>query len=106
MPLLHFVAPLMPPDFQITDVDHSTKSYFNTVTLEWGPPNGTGTQNIVETYGFIVIPKSIFLITNRTVSSPYSIYLAYNIRYSVQIFAVNCAGISEPATISDIYHGK
>ena len=87
-------------------MDHSTKSYFNKVTLEWGLPNGIGTQNIVETYGFVVIPKSIVPITNRTISSSYSIYLAYNIRYSVQIFAVNCAGVSEPATISDIYNGN
>ena len=87
-------------------MDHSTKSYFNVVTLEWGLPNGIGTQNIVETYGLVVIPKSIVPITNRTISSSYSIYLAYNIRYSVQIFAVNCAGVSEPATISDIYNGN
>ena len=87
-------------------MDHSTKSYFNTVTLEWGLPNGIGTQNIVETYGFVVIPKSIVPITNRTISSSYSIDLAYNIRYRVQIFAVNCAGVSEPATISDIYNGN
>ena len=103
---MHFAAPLIPTDFQITDVHHSTKSYFNTVTLEWGPPNGTGTQNIVETYGFNVMPKSIVPITNRTISFSYSISLSYNIRYSVQIFAVNCVGVSEPATISDIYYGN
>ena len=96
------IAPLMPTGFNITDVDYSQAIL---VTFDWDPPNGTGTQTIVETYHFVVTPKPIQPISN-TSTSPISIFLSYNVKYSVHIFAVNCAGDSEAATISNISYGN
>ena len=93
----------MPTGFNITNVDYET---FITVTFEWDPPNGFGTQTIVESYNFFITPKPVIPISNKISSSPYNLLLAFNIQYTASISAVNCAGASEAATISNIFYGK
>lgn len=63
-----------------------------TVTLTWDPPQVSGP---VDYYRITVMPRPLsHPISNRISSPPWNVTLDYNVFYTVNVSAMNCAGES------------
>ena len=100
-----YLVPLRPMEFNIT------WEYFTvidtTVTFEWDSPPGSGPVAIVDNYTITITPVPVFHpIINVVIAPPWNVTLDYNVIYSANITAVNCAGGSDILTISAIEYSK
>ncbi len=87
-----------------------TRNYYtvnnNTVTLEWDPPPGYGPETIVDNYTISLLSQPIsHPNTNVILSSSWNVTLEYNVIYSINIIAVNCAGESSALILTGIEYG-
>lgn len=79
-------------------------SYIN-VYFDWEPPLGKGPQFIVESYQFTTVSNSSDYTTDVT-SSTSNVTLEYNEEFTVSVVSVNCAGQSEPITLTKVIFGN
>lgn len=94
----------MPSGFGVTEQYPTAMD--KTVTFEWDPPQGTGPDVIVDFYWIFISPRSrSHPLANIAFSSPWNVTLDYNIVYSANITAVNCAGESETFVLPDSEFG-
>ncbi len=78
-----------------------------TLTFEWDPPQGSGSEVIVDYYIISISPRPLsHSITNVVPSFPWNVTLAHNTVYSANITAVNCAGVSDTFVLFDIEYSK
>ena len=79
-----------------------------TVFFEWTSPMGEGSAYAVESYIFSVSSASNadYYAANNISTSSTNTILEYNMDYEVFVTSVNCAGQSEPLSITNIHFGK
>ena len=78
------------------------------VTFQWSLPLGGGTPAfIVDSYLIVVAPEPLSHPSSNVVNVPtWTVFLEYNVEYTVTIMAVNCVGESDPLVISDILYSE
>ena len=77
--------------------------YNTTITFEWDPPQGSGTEAIVDNYSILLTPKPLSHPSlNFLYSPPWVVTVRYNVEHTAVITAVNCAGESSPFTLLNI----
>ncbi len=69
--------------------------------LDWDPPRGRGSEAIVDAYMIYISPLNMLVP-----SSPWNVTLAHNEVYTINLTAINCAGESQPAMITNIEISK
>ena len=80
-----------------------------TVSLEWGAPQGSGPDVIVDYYNVSTSPRPPYQLASFLVSSQYqnaTIILEHNEVYTIDITAINCAGESGQAVPLSVEYGK
>ncbi len=99
------IVPLIPSGFDII-LEYYTDTDI-TVTFEWDPPPGSGSEAIVDNYTISITPIPVsHPITSVGLSSPWNVTLKYNVEYRATISAVNCAGNSDPLASDSMEYGK
>ena len=99
------IVPLTPTVFEVS---MEYFMYVNiTITFEWDPPQGMGSELIVDYYLIVISPTPLsHPILNNISSSPWNVTVDYNTVYSVNITAVNCAGESGAFLLDGFIYGK
>ena len=92
--VLYFSDPPSLPRNPMLEFDNRTNT--SVVTLQWAPPTSTGGVDI--SYVLTVSPPPVSGSTVTTQTST-DITVSYNIQYSVNIRATNCAGSSQDTTV-------
>lgn len=79
-----------------------------TLTLGWEyPPQGLGSEFIVDNYTISISSGLQFTLDTYIVSAPpLNVTLGLNVIYSINITAENCAGESDAYILPDIEYGK
>ena len=95
------LVPMIPTGFRAIEEYHD---YMDTViTLDWDLPQGSGPEVIVDNYTISISSDSSYQLVSILVSSPpWNITLDHNTVYTINLTALNCAGESEPAVLSNI----
>ena len=88
------IVPLIPSDFNITNVDRDKYNF--TITFEWNTqPQGVGVSSIVDYYTLWFIETTTQTAITMNTTSPYfTATLQYNVANDIIITAINCAGTS------------
>lgn len=77
------------------------------VSIAWKQPTGSGPEYFVESYGISVISETTPNNINGTVGYTFwNTTLEYNVRYTVSVMSINCAGMSDPIMSEGIMFGK
>lgn len=77
------------------------------ITFEWNPPPGNGVQTVVDKYVFAIYPQLLSSTTSNFVySTNLTVTQEYNVDYTATLIAVNCAGESDPVTLSNVKFSK
>ena len=98
------LVPLRPSNFSITE-QYDTISN-TTITLEWSPPQGSGSEAVVDYYIFSISPTPLSHTTSVIVNSfAIRVTVEYNVAYKFNILAINCAGQSNISTLQNIKFG-
>jgi hypothetical protein len=85
---------LAPRGLIITSENYAENN--RTVTLEWVPPQGKGSEAIVDYYRISITPKPLSHNATTDVNSlSWNVTLKDNISYTTTITAINCAGEGE-----------
>ena len=78
-----------------------------TFTINWDPPQGSGTEAVVDEYHISIVPTPPYHpVLNRVLSPPWNVTLTHNEVYTGNITAINCAGESTPLLIPPTEIGK
>ena len=94
-------VPRTPTRFSTIEIYHDFME--TTVTLNWELPQGSGPEIIVDNYTISISPDPPYQLSVISVSSPpWNITLDHNEEYTINVTAMNCAGVSEPAILSNI----
>ena len=97
--------PRTPTGLLISEDDFTNLN--NTITLVWDPPQGIGPQLVVDYYWVSITPISLsHPVVNSVTTSPWSVTIGYNMVYTVNITAVNCAGQSGTLSLENIEYSK
>ena len=78
------------------------------MTLEWGAPEGSGPEAVVDNYTIAISPSPLFPSeVNRVPNLPrtFDVTLEYNTVYVATITAENCAGESAAFGLTGIEYG-
>ena len=94
----HSTVPSSPIDFGIIMKNHGNME--TEVTLDWDSPQGTGPEAIVDNYTISISPTPLF--QQEVLIQMFNVTLAHNVLYTINLTAMNCAGVSEPAILSNI----
>lgn len=100
--LYNFTEPLVPSGFNYTREYHGTNT--TTLTFDWDPPQGSGSETIVDNYTLSISPSPPPNI--MVPSPPGTVTLDHNIMYSINITAENCAGEGGSYAFPDIEYSK
>ena len=77
-----------------------------TVTLDWDPPQGRGSEAVVDNYAIFISPPPTHYHLGIVVARPQrNVTLQHNRVYSISITAINCVGESNPSELSNIEFG-
>ena len=98
---LYIMLPLVPSApiaFSIIMEYHGSME--TTVTLDWDPPQGTGPEAVVDNYTISISPMPPY--QQEVFIQKFNVTLAHNVFYTINLTAMNCAGESEPAILSNI----
>ena len=103
--ILHFLVPIRPSGFDIFEASFTPDN--SIVTFEWDPPQGMGPELVVDNYRIIITsiplsPTTIYLVE----LSPWNVTLDYNVIYTANITAINCAGESEVFSLPNIQYSE
>ena len=78
-----------------------------TISLQWNPPEGSGSATVIDKYILSVTPKPVsHPISNEVYSTIWNVTLNYNTVYTATITAVNCVGKSNTTELSGIQYSK
>lgn len=74
-----------------------------TITLEWNVPQGLGSRRVVDYYVVTVSPALPSLPDNEfsVNSTSLNVTLLHNVNYTLSVTAINCAGASDMAILSN-----
>lgn len=96
--------PLRPSQFSITG-QHDTLSN-TTITLEWSPPLGRGSEAVVDFYTLSFLPIPLSHPASATVNiTSVNVTVEYNVQYMFNILATNCIGESDVFILQNIKFG-
>ena len=102
---MYFLVPIRPSGFDIIQDSFTPEN--NTVTFEWDPPQGMGPELVVDNYRIIISPAPLsHTMINLVESSPWNVTLDYNVIYTANITAINCAGESEVFSLPNIQYSE
>ena len=72
----------------------------STITLTWDPPQGNGTEIIVDNYTIFITPDPPHQSAHFVVLSPlWNVTLVHKEEYKINITAVNCIGKSDATVL-------
>ena len=99
------LVPITPSGFVIVRDSFTPEN--NTVTFEWDPPQGMGPELVVDHYRIIISPAPLsHTMVNLVESSPWNVILDYNIIYTANITAINCAGETGAFSLDNIEYSE
>ena len=97
--------PLVLTGFHLTREYHDVMSTF--LTFEWDPPQGSGSEAVVDNYTISISPSPLSHPSTIVVTSPlWNVTLAHNTIYRASITAMNCAGEGVTFIPANIEYGK
>ena len=103
--MFHFLVPITPSGFVIIRDSFTPEN--NTVTFKWDPPQGLGPELVVDNYRIIISPAPLsHTVVNLVESSPWNVTLDYNVVYTANITAINCAGETEALSLLNIEYSE
>ena len=103
--MFHYVVPIMPSGFVIIRDSFTPEN--NTVIFEWDPPQGMGPELVVDNYRITISPAPLsHTMINLVESSPWNVTLDYNVVYTANITAINCAGETEAFSLLNIEYSE
>ena len=81
-----------------------------TLVFEWDPPQGSGPAAIIDYYVISILPRTLSPLNENVVQTlqtpPWNVTLSHNTAYSINISAVNCAGVSSAFIFKETEYSK